>query len=84
MPHREPSISAFWTRVAVAADALPRARPCSAAIELLLGGGESVEDDGFGRVGAVCEEFRQLLALVGSETPPSTQLTVLSCAWAPR
>ena len=25
MPHREPSISAFWTRVAVAADALPRA-----------------------------------------------------------
>ena len=55
----------------------------SAAIESLLGFGETVEDDGFGRVGTVGEEFGELLALVRSEAP-STQFTVLSCAWAPR
>ena len=46
----------------------------SAAIESLLGFGETVEDDGFGRVGTVGEEFGELLALVGRSRPaPSSR-----------
>ena len=40
----------------------------SAAIELLLSLGETVEDDGLGRIGAIGKEFRQLLALVRPES----------------